>query len=112
MVYEPDLPPAPPSTVLAAPGNGSVRLAWSPVREEDVRGYLVYYGNSPGNYHGTGSDRGPSPIDVGPLTELNLGGLNNGWLYYFAVVAYDDTDPPHRSGFSREVSARPSGALP
>jgi hypothetical protein len=112
VVYVQDLPPAPPSAVLAAPGNGTVRLTWSPVREEDVRGYLIYYGNAPGNYHGTDGDRGPSPIDAGPVSEFSLGGLKNGSLYYFAVVAYDSTDPPHRSGFSREVSARPSGALP
>jgi hypothetical protein len=43
---------------------------------------------------------------------LTLSGLQNGRLYYFAVVAYDGTEPPHHSGFSREVSARPSGALP
>jgi hypothetical protein len=112
VVYVPDLPPAPPSAVLATAGNGTVRLRWSPVREDDVRGYLIYYGNAPGNYHGTDGDRGPSPIDAGPASEFNLGGLKNGSLYYFAVVAYDSTDPPHRSGFSREVSARPSGAFP
>jgi hypothetical protein len=96
---------------VAAAGNGRVRLAWRPVREEDVRGYLVYYGEAPGNYHGGGAEKGPSPIDVGPATELDLGGLENGRLYYFAVVSYDSTQPPHRSAFSREASARPSGAL-
>ena len=110
VVYEQDLPPAAPAGVLAVAGNARVHLRWSPVREEDVRGYLVYYGTSPGNYHGTGADRGPSPIDAGPATELDLEGLENGRLYYFAVVCYDSTDPPHRSAFSGEVSARPSGA--
>ena len=111
LVYEQDLPPAPPAGVLATAGDGRVRLRWSPVREEDVRGYLVYYGQAPGNYHGAGADRGPSPIDAGTATELDLAGLENGRLYYFAVVCYDSTVPPHRSGFSKEVSARPSGAL-
>ena len=111
VVYEQDLPPAAPAGVQAVAGNARVRLRWSPVREEDVRGYLVYYGTSPGNYHGTGADRGPSPIDVGSATELDLEGLENGRLYYFTVVCYDSTDPPHRSAFSREVSARPSGAM-
>jgi hypothetical protein len=111
VVYEQDLPPAAPAGLQAVAGNGRVRLLWSPVREEDVRGYLVYYGLAPGNYHGTGADGGPSPIDVGPATELELAGLENGRLYYFTVVAYDSTEPPHRSAFSREVSARPSGAL-
>jgi len=111
VVYEQDLPPAPPAGVQAVAGNARVRLAWSLVREEDVRGYLVYYGLAPGNYHGTGADRGPSPIDVGSATELELQGLENGRLYYFSVVCYDSTVPPHRSAFSKEVSARPSGAL-
>ncbi len=111
LVYEQDLPPAAPAGVLATAGNGLVRLAWKPVREEDVRGYLVYYGQAPGDYHGTGADRGPSPIDAGAATALELKGLENGQLYYFAVVCYDSTQPPHRSGFSKEVSARPSGAL-
>ena len=111
VVYEQDLPPAPPAGVQAVAGNAQVRLRWNVVREEDVRGYLVYYGPSPGNYHGTGADRGASPLDVGAATELTLAGLENGRLYYFAVVAYDATDPPHRSAFSREVSARPTGAL-
>jgi hypothetical protein len=112
VVYEQALPPAPPSSLAVVAGNGQVRLVWSPVREEGVRGYLVYYGYEPGNYHGAEGGRGPSPIDVGAVSEFTLSGLKNGRLYYFAVVAYDGTDPPHRSGFSREVSARPSGALP
>jgi hypothetical protein len=112
VVYEQALPPAPPTSLAAAAGNGRVRLAWSPVREEGVRGYLVYYGYEPGNYHGADGARGPSPIDVGAVSEFTLDGLKNGRLYYFAVVAYDGTEPPHHSGFSREVSARPSGALP
>jgi hypothetical protein len=111
LVYEQDLPPAPPAGVLAVAGNGRVRLRWNLVREEDVRGYLVYYGLAPGNYHSTEAGRGPSPIDVGPVTELDLEGLENGRLYYFSVVCYDSAEPPHRSGFSKEVSARPSGAL-
>jgi len=112
VVYEPDLPPSPPGGVNAVAGNGRVRLLWNVVREEDVRGYLVYYGSSPGSYRGRDADRGPSPLDVGPAAEITLNGLENGRLYYFAVVAYDASDPPHRSLFSREVSARPSGALP
>jgi len=112
VVYEQALPPAPPSSLAATAGNGRVRLAWSPVREEGVRGYLLYYGYEPGNYHGVDGGRGPSPIDVGAVSDFTLSGLENGRLYYFAVVAYDGTEPPHHSGFSREVSARPSGALP
>ena len=112
IVYEQDLPPAPPSGVQAIAGNGQVRLLWNSVREDDVRGYLVYYGHAPGSYRGTDSPRGASPIDVGPASELTLTGLENGRLYYFAVAVYDAAEPPHRSQLSKEVSARPSGALP
>jgi hypothetical protein len=111
-VYEQDLPPAPPSGLQAVAGSGTVQLYWKPVNEADVRGYLVYYGDGPGNYHGSDSDRGRSPIDVGKVSEFQVTGLNNGKLYYFSVVAYDATEPPHRSLFAREASARPSAVLP
>ncbi|MFW5747687.1 MAG: hypothetical protein ACOCX6_02700, partial [bacterium] len=71
-------------------------------------GYLIFYGTRPGRYFGTDSDDGPSPVDAGMNTEFTLEGLENGKLYYFSVAAYDDATPPHRSGFSDEVSARPS----
>jgi len=65
IVYEQDLPPAPPAALTAVAESGAVKLYWSPVNEADVRGYLVYYGDGPGNYHGTDSAQGASPIDVG-----------------------------------------------
>jgi hypothetical protein len=112
LVYEQDLPPAPPTGLYAEAGNGQVSLYWSTVNEEDVAGYFVYYGSKPGSYHGRDSNLGPSPIDVGKVSQVNVTGLINSRLYYFTVVAYDATDPPHRSLFSREVSARPSSLLP
>ena len=112
LVYEQDLPPAPPTGVYAEAGNGKVNLYWNSVNEDDVGGYFIYYGSRPGSYHGTDSDLGPSPVDVGRVSQVEMTGLNNNGLYYFTVVAYDATDPPHRSLFSREVSARPSSLLP
>jgi hypothetical protein len=112
LVYEQDLPPAPPTGLHAEAGNGQVSLYWSSVNEDDLGGYFVYYGSEPGSYRGRDSDLGPSPIDVGKVSQVEVTGLINSKLYYFAVVAYDATDPPHRSLFSREVSARPSSLLP
>jgi hypothetical protein len=112
LVYEQDLPPAPPTGLYAEAGDGKVTLYWNPVNEEDLQGYFIYYGSLPGHYHGRDSDLGPSPIDVGRVSQVEVTGLSNSKLYYFAVVAYDDTDPPHRSLFSREVSARPSRLFP
>jgi hypothetical protein len=108
VVYQQDLPPPPPSGVYSVAQDGAIELHWNRVNEEDVRGYLVYYGEAPGNYHGTDSALGPSPLDVGDVSQIRLTGLQNRKLYYFAVVAYDAADPPHRSLFSRETSSRPA----
>jgi hypothetical protein len=108
VVYEQDLPPPPPTGLYAAAEDGAVHLYWNAVNEQDVRGYLVYYGEAPGHYHGTDSELGASPLDVGSVSNIRIPGLRNRKLYYFSVVAYDATDPPHRSLFSKEVSARPA----
>ena len=108
IVYEPDLPPSAPGLLIAKAGDGQVSLSWQKVNEADITGYKVYYGNRPGNYWGEGSDQGESPVDVGLSTETALTGLENGKIYYFAVVSYDSTEPPHQSRFSSEASARPS----
>ena len=108
VIYEQNLPPPPPTNLYAAAEDGVVHLYWNPVNQPNVLGYLVYYGEAPGNYHGTGSVLGPSPIDVGGVTNLRVTGLRNRTLYYFSVVAYDGTEPPHRSAFSKEISARPA----
>ncbi|MBN1685320.1 MAG: hypothetical protein JW852_01640 [Spirochaetales bacterium] len=106
--YEPDLPPHPPGWVEVLPGDGVLTARWQAATDSDVTGYLVYYGDKPGRYFGTGSTSGDSPIDAGKVTEINLEGLINGRLYYIAVASYDSSDPPHRSYFSEEVAARPS----
>jgi hypothetical protein len=108
IVYEPNIPPAAPAGLVATPGNGKVTLAWRRVNDLDVKGYMVYYGSGPGSYLGTGASQGDSPIDAGTATTIEIGGLENGTLYYFAVVAYDDSVPRQQSAFSTEASARPS----
>ena len=106
--YEPDLPPHPPGWVDVVPGDENLTVRWQAATDSDVAGYLVYYGSKPGQYFGTSSTTGRSPIDVGNVTEVALEGLENGKLYYVAVVSYDMSDPPHRSLFSREATGRPS----
>jgi len=121
IVFEPNLPPNPPSLVTAETGNGRVVLHWKTVNEPGVAGYRIYYGNRPGNYLGTGSARGDSPVDAGQAEEdpqrknwkrLEIAGLENGKLYYFSIVAYDSSGTPQISRFSQEVSARPQRVLP
>lgn len=106
--YEPDLPPHPPGWIEVIPGNETLTVRWQAATDSDVDGYYVYYGGKPGQYFGTGSTTGQSPIDAGNTTEVTLEGLENGRLYYVSVVSYDLSDPPHQSQFSHEAAARPS----
>ncbi len=112
VAYQPNLPPTPPAAVRAAPGNGKVTLTWRKVNDLDVKGYRVYYGDAPHTFLGTGSGLGDSPIDVGDTTRAEISNLENGKLYYFTVVSYDDSEPPQQSAFASEVSARPSRIYP
>ena len=106
--YVPDPPPLPPTGVAAEPQDGAVVLRWSPVHEQDVAGYLVYYGDQSGRYFGSESSSGVSPIDVGLVNSVVLEGLTNGVLYYFAVSAYDTSRNTVGLQLSSEVAARPA----
>jgi hypothetical protein len=121
--YEPDPPPPAPAKLLAAPRDGAVELRWTMVPEADIAGYLIYYGERPGEYSGTGADQGPSPIDAGLATSITITGVPNGKLFYFAVAAYDSAPALSAAGaalaprqraiarageFSPETSARPT----
>jgi hypothetical protein len=122
--FEPDPPPPPPARLAAIPKDGAVELRWTRVPEADLAGYLVYYGDRPGEYGGTGTDQGPSPVDAGNSTSMTITGIPNGRLLYFAVAAYDGapavsavgaaaSSPARRAAsrageFSPEASARPS----
>ena len=111
IVYNRNDPPYPPSLVTARPTDGAVELSWRQSPDENVRGYLVYYGTSSGVYYGEGAMLGSSPINAGNRTSLRIEGLKNGTLYYFVIAAYDGAGPEpeklHSGKFSREVSARP-----
>jgi hypothetical protein len=107
VLYQPDLPPLPPTLVTAIPLDGGVNLSWKGSPDTDVTGYLVYYGLSPGEYFGDHAMLGVSPVDVGKRTSVRIDGLRNGTLYYFAVAAYDRVNPPRPGMFSREITARP-----
>ncbi len=107
-VYEAPPPPAPPVRVTAEAQDGSVRLQWSPVMDPEIEGYVVYYGTQPGRYFSGDSDLGLSPLDVGLATEIEITGLENGRLYYFAVAAYDRAGTVYETVPSREVNARPT----
>jgi hypothetical protein len=108
LVFEPNVPPAAPAGLRAIPGNGKVTLTWRKANDLDLKGYMVYYGSAPHTYLGTGATQGDSPVDAGSATTIEIDGLDNGSLYYFAVAAYDTSEPRQLSEFSPEVSGRPS----
>ena len=66
--------------VLSNAQSAEVQLAWDPVGEEGVVGYLVQYGTESRQYTHT--------IDVGPNTQATLTGLQIDVPYFFAVRSY------------------------
>jgi hypothetical protein len=105
--YKPNEPPRPPALVSAVARDGAVDLSWRANPDPAVGGYLIYYGESSGDYFGDAAVLGPSPINVGKRTAIRLDGLRNGGLYFFSVAAYNKSDDDLPGPFSREVSARP-----
>jgi hypothetical protein len=105
--YNSNEAPYPPALVSARALDGAVELSWRVSPDEDVSGYLIYYGTSSGVYYGQGTALGASPIDAGNRTSLRIDGLQNGTLYFFAVIAYNGTGLRPDGKFSREISARP-----
>ena len=63
---------------------GAITLAWDPSPIEDVAGYVVLYGTTPGTY--------PYALGVGNHTSATVSGLAGGQLYYFVVQAYSSSD--------------------
>ncbi len=90
----------------AAPAAaGTVTLAWSPNAEEDVAGYIVYWGTASGQYGST--------VDVGGNLAFQFAMPDRYARYYFAVAAYNVAGA--RSELSAEVATEPeieSGSSP
>jgi hypothetical protein len=101
------MPPLPPFALQAAPGDGSVTLTWTAPVDNVTEGYLVYYGERPGEYLGRAALEGPSPIDAGNSRSFQVKGLQNGRIYYFAVAAVSKADKGVLSELSQEIYARP-----
>ena len=88
-------------------------LRWNPNQEEALAGYKIYYkAKSYGEpYDGEDADQGPSPITVPIILiedhdnpQYRLTGLDDNKIYFFAVKAYDQEDPPNESDFSNIAS--------
>lgn len=107
ILYQRDDPPLPPSLVTAIAADGAVELSWKASPDQDLSGYLIYFGTAQGEYFGESAILGSSPVNAGKRTSFRVEGLKNGTLYYFTVAAYDRNSTANAGMFSREVSARP-----
>jgi hypothetical protein len=77
----------------------TVTLTWDPSPEQDVAGYVVYYGLNSGEY--------TVSVDVGNQTSFQYTEANPIYRYYFAVRAYNVSGL--QSAFSPEVSTADPG---
>jgi hypothetical protein len=104
--------PVPPFITKVRTTLTSLVLAWNPSPDPDVASYRVYYGNSAGDFSGTGAAQGPSPVYAGPasVTNFTLTGLSSGRPYYVAVEAVDQAG--NASGPSGQRYAVPNKVNP
>lgn len=101
--YAPALPPLPPTRVrVERIASGEVALSWNASPSPDVEGYLIFYGEKPGEYIYPNS-----PVDAGKGLRREMTGLSPFKQYFFAVKSYNAGEIPQYSDFSEEISIRP-----
>jgi hypothetical protein len=77
--------------------TGSVTLTWPPSSAQNVKGYMVYYGEISHNY--------TSSLDVGKVTTATISNLVGNKVYYFAIDTYGIFG--NVSPYMSEISATP-----
>ncbi|MHC4269580.1 MAG: fibronectin type III domain-containing protein [Planctomycetota bacterium] len=76
--------------------SAQVAIRWDPNQEENIAGYIIYYGNSSGDYG--------SSADVGNRTNYTVTGLESGNTYYFVITAYNNFGS--ESNYSAEIALK------
>ncbi len=97
-------PPAPPTGLIATPGDATVNLAWAANGEPDLAGYRVYRATAPG-VPTTGTPLNGAALLTSPAFADDT--AVNGTPYYYVVVAVDSSGNP--STASNEATATPTG---
>ncbi|MFB0516618.1 MAG: leucine-rich repeat domain-containing protein, partial [Candidatus Neomarinimicrobiota bacterium] len=95
-----DLPPAAPTNLTAAPGNGQVTLTWDANTEADLAKYRIYRDTT-----SQASTLIDSVVGTPPDTSYTDIGLTNGQEYFYRITAVDSAG--NESENSNEVSATP-----
>ena len=83
-------------------------FSWTPNTEEDLAGYSIHYGETPGDYLGM-QDCDMNNI-VNDRVQCTLTYPNVGGVTYFAATAFDTGG--QRSGYSNELSFDPAPGTP
>ncbi|MGE5243997.1 MAG: fibronectin type III domain-containing protein, partial [Betaproteobacteria bacterium] len=60
--------------------TATLTVAWDPIKDPNVKGYIVSYGTTSGVY--------PTHINVGNQNTYTISGLTNGVTYYLVVQGY------------------------
>lgn len=107
LFYQKVTPPLAPYSIKAKEGDGFIDISWAKNIDENTAGYLIYYGEKPGEYLGRFALEGTSPIKIDMTEHIRISGLENGKIYYFAIRAYSAIDERIIGPFSKEVWARP-----
>ncbi len=98
--------PSDVENLTAVAQNAAAKLDWSAATDDTgVTGYKLYYGLTSVTKQGEKYDK---EVDVGNVLTYTVSGLDNGKLYYFAVIAYDAAANESAS-YSPWASATPSG---
>ncbi len=107
--YKKNTPPIAPILLKASGGDSSVTLSWQELSEQDIEGYLIYYGSEIGVYFGSEAIEGESPLVIKGKknTNLTIHGLNNDQLYHFSIAAYDGAGVDYPGVLSDEITSRP-----
>ncbi len=107
--YRKNTPPPAPKFFTASGGDSSITLSWKEMSEQDIEGYLIYYGSEAGVYFGSEAIEGDSPLVIKgeKNTSLTIHGLNNGQLYHFSIAAYDGAGIDYPGELSEETTSRP-----
>lgn len=101
--------PSDVDNVVAEASDGKVILSWDLATDDvGVTGYKVYSGLTSVDEQGEKYTYGDQ--DVGDVVSAEIGNLENGTMYYFAVTAYDAAGN-ESDQYSYEVDATPEAGL-
>ncbi len=101
LIYKKADAPSPPVDLTVQKDGDKIKLSWKKSINPEILGYLIYYGEEPGQYLSEGS-----PIDSGNENSIIINGLENK-RYYFSITSYKSLIPRLESVFSREISISP-----